>query len=286
LQSEFDEQMGLLAANFNILSASDLIAVVEHRLKLPARSAVVTFDDGYLNNLTVAAPIMRARRIPAIINISTDYIGKQQLLWPDEIFLRVLHWKEKTFPLHGGQVGKFEGPDLASRTRLATQVQERCKLLDNASRISYIEQIRSGCSLPKDAHQSEAYRFLSWDDVRELSRQGFEIGSHTASHAILSRVSSEQLENELTTSKAIIEKEIGKKCRAIAYPNGLLRDAGRTVWDAAAAAGYDLGFTLRRGLASPGVRTAINRINVSGNEAPEMFEARAGGAYLMRRRGV
>jgi peptidoglycan/xylan/chitin deacetylase (PgdA/CDA1 family) len=283
LQSEFEDQIRFLAANFNILSASDLIAIVEDGHRLPRRSAIVTFDDGFLNNLMVAAPILRNYRVPAIFNLSTDYIGGNQVLWPDEVFLRVLGWKGKVFPLPDGRTGMFEGTDPNERSRIATQLEEKCKLLENDTRATYLEMLRAGSSLPDNAHEAEAYRFLTWDDVRELSRQGFEIGSHTASHPILSRVGNEQLENELATSKARIEKEIGKKCRVIAYPNGLLRDAGRIVWDAAAAVGYKIGFMLRRGLATPRSPMAINRINVPGNQPPEVFDARAGGTYLMRR---
>ena len=64
----------------------------------------------------------------------------------------------------------------------------------------------------------------------------------------------------------------------------MLRDAGSTVWDAAASAGYRAGLMLERGLASTKRRMAINRINVPGNQRAAVFRSRAGGVYVIGQR--
>jgi glycosyltransferase involved in cell wall biosynthesis/peptidoglycan/xylan/chitin deacetylase (PgdA/CDA1 family) len=281
LEQEFESHMKFLVRNFHIMTASELVAVVEGRQKLPRRSVVVTFDDGYLNNLTVAAPILLAYSIPAIFHISTDYIGGEAPLWPDEIFSRVLQWPEQKIPSPGGVAVKLAS-DESSRTTAALKIQEDCKLLDEDKRVAYLEMLRSQGPLPHDLYGAMECRFMNWDDVRELSRQGFEIGSHTVTHPILSRIGRIQLEYELRASKERIERELNTECRMIAYPNGKLRDANSDVWDEAAATGYRVGFTLRRHLATLECPMAINRINVPGNETQAVFESRAAGVYVIQ----
>lgn len=279
-EHEFAEQLDFLADRFHLLSAADLVAIVEGRQEMVPGSAVITFDDGYMNNFTVAAPMLRSRGIPAIFNIVTGNIGQDALLWPDELFLRVMHWPERTIPLPNGQARLLPADD-KRRASEGVRIQESCKLLENDQRIAYLELLRSGSSMPDDAHLDELYRFMNWEQVRELSSQGFEIGSHTVTHPILSRVGHEQLTLELGASKARIEAEINRECRVIAYPNGLLRDADADVWSAAGAANYRVGLTLRRSLASPLRRMAIDRINVPGAESKATFESRAAGIYVV-----
>lgn len=61
---------------------------------------------------------------------------------------------------------------------------------------------------------------LTWDDVREMARMGFEIGSHTVRHPNLGRVGPEEAREELTTSRAVLERELGRPVRWFAYPFG------------------------------------------------------------------
>ena len=280
LVDEFESQMRFLARNFHLMSISELDAVLKGEQKLQKRSVIVTFDDGYHNNVTNAAPILRTYAIPAIFNISTGQIGTGQLLWPDEVFLRAVHWTDPAFPLPEGGA-RVLTQDPSERTRFAVELEERCKLLDDARRISYLETLRNGGPLPAELHQKEVYRFLSWDDVRELRRQDFEIGSHTVTHPILTRLRQEQIESEMQASKMHIERELHVECRAIAYPNGRLLDADENVWRTAEQTGYRMGFTLERGLASQRRHLALNRINVPGNAPESVFESRAAGAYVI-----
>jgi peptidoglycan/xylan/chitin deacetylase (PgdA/CDA1 family) len=61
---------------------------------------------------------------------------------------------------------------------------------------------------------------LTWDDVREMVRMGHEIGSHTVNHVNLGTASYEEARTELFESKAVLEKQLDRKVRWIAYPYG------------------------------------------------------------------
>lgn len=96
---------------------------------------------------------------------------------------------------------------------------------------------------------------LAWDALRALARdgRGIEIGSHSATHAHLTRLSDEELRRELTESKAAIEGNVGCHCAFLAYPYG---EHDARVRDAARAAGYTAGF------AAPGTSIPADRFRV------------------------
>jgi len=89
---------------------------------------------------------------------------------------------------------------------------------------------------------------MSWDALGRLREEGWEIGSHTRTHARLPDVDDAALRDELTGSKAVCERRLGTPCRAVAYPYGAVDDR---VAAAAGAAGYVAGATLPHGFADP-----------------------------------
>lgn len=83
-------------------------------------------------------------------------------------------------------------------------------------------------------HESELCA-MDWEQLRELQAAGWEIGSHTCSHPLLTRIEPAQVAEEMRRSREICERELGGPCTSIAYPYGDV-DAG--VRQAAAAAGF------------------------------------------------
>jgi peptidoglycan/xylan/chitin deacetylase (PgdA/CDA1 family) len=96
---------------------------------------------------------------------------------------------------------------------------------------------------------------LAWDALRALAVDSgmIEIGSHTATHAHLTRLSDGELRGELTESKAAIEDNVGKHCAFLAYPYG---EHDARVRDATRAAGYTAGF------AAPGTSIPVDLFRV------------------------
>jgi peptidoglycan/xylan/chitin deacetylase (PgdA/CDA1 family) len=86
---------------------------------------------------------------------------------------------------------------------------------------------------------------LSWNDVKVMKESGvFEFGSHTVTHSDLNKLSSEQLNRELSESQRVIYEKIGVKTDTLAYPDGLF---DQNVITAMKKHGYRAGFTVIRG---------------------------------------
>jgi peptidoglycan/xylan/chitin deacetylase (PgdA/CDA1 family) len=123
------------------------------------------------------------------------------------------------------------------------------------------------------ARRPRLMRSMDWSMLETLIEAGWEVGSHTMSHARLPELSDEALAQELLDSRRTLEARLGR-CDLLAYPFG--------AWDervarAAAAAGYSFAFTLPFGGQSGATRMSIPRVTVDDRDSPWRFRAKLSG---------
>jgi peptidoglycan/xylan/chitin deacetylase (PgdA/CDA1 family) len=276
--AEFEHQIAILSRWFHPISLRDLTDALEGRGHLPERAVLVTFDDGYRNNLTLAAPILQRYGVPAVIHAATGYLGTDRILWVEEIRLRILHCRRETVPMPSGQLDRLLPATMEERVALAHQVSELCKALADSEKQAYLNRLRELPVSFGEDYVEEAYAFLSWDEVRQLRAEGFAIGSHTVNHPILSALEPEPLGWELAESKRVIEQQLGEECTAFAYPNGRWRDVSDEVIEAVRRAGYKAAFLgidrFNRDLSAP---FTLTRMNILGYLPQGVFHSRISG---------
>lgn len=266
--SEFAAHLEILTREFDPISAADLSAWYSGSAQLPRRPVLVTLDDGYRNNLTYAAPLLLHYGVPALMFVTTGYIATERRLWPYEVQERILSWSEPELPLPSGN--KCELPrDSGERYLVAQWVREECKNLPFEQTCAYRALLTAAGSLSGGSTESG---FLTWDDVRELVRLGFEIGSHTVEHPILSHVSPERLWDEVQLSKKTIEHELSMPCRYFAYPNGRARDITIESEKALRQAQYSFAFTTIPGFWSASENPfRLGRVVIPDHASVDMF---------------
>jgi len=161
---------------------------------------------------------------------------------------------------------------------MADLVRHTCKRLPHQERITYLNRLRQEPLPAGEPWQHELYSFLSWEEVRELDRRGFSIGSHSVTHPILTTLSPSDLVAELRESKSSIERELRKPCPWLAYPNGQQTDFSPKVVAAAQEAGYKMVFNLM-GRTNPERLNLfeIDRVNIPGNLSEDGLHARLNG---------
>ena len=84
-KESFETQIKYLKKNFNIISLNSTIQSLKNKTSLPSRSCLVTFDDGWKDNYQNAYPILKECQIPAVIFLSTDFIGSDQHFWQEKL---------------------------------------------------------------------------------------------------------------------------------------------------------------------------------------------------------
>jgi peptidoglycan/xylan/chitin deacetylase (PgdA/CDA1 family) len=283
--SEFRQQMLEVARLFSPISTDDFREWVHGRKSLPRNPVLVTFDDGYENNLTHAVPILKEIGVPALFFIITGYVGQARILWPTEVYLRVYFWSHSQIPTPNGGTAKLpKGED--ALTAFASRIEETCKRLPEDERTTYLRQLRSAQCNGSDPIaklgkvEQEMFGFLDWEQVRTLNRLGFEIGSHTVDHPILAGVPPMRLAPELQTSKAVIERETGRECFCFAYPNGSRQDFTSANTEAIRQAGYEFAFTLTGKLCHQNNDPMLfDRIWIPGRLGLRPFRTRASAVY-------
>jgi peptidoglycan/xylan/chitin deacetylase (PgdA/CDA1 family) len=252
----FEAQMRFLLAHFRPVPTLDLLA------EDPEPSRVrfsVTFDDGYRDNLTLAAPVLSRLGIPATLFLTTDFVGSDRLFWWEQLGGLLRASGERAL-----EIGAVE-PALASRWPLPARVElasprarERAHWLISMALMrtppGEIDAILGRLALALRAPRREAGRtapLLDWDDVRRWQAAGFALGAHGASHANLGLAPASEAEAEVRASLAAIARETGAPALLFAYPYGGPEHRTPAVERALVSSGCRGAFTTDLGLVGP-----------------------------------
>jgi len=238
----FAAHMAYLARHYRVLPVEELAAGL-HAGGVPRNALAITFDDGYRDNLTHAARILKRLGLPATIFLVTGHIDTPHALWFDRLALAFKSATARQVVLADGGVlplGTVRDRLAALDTTLAY-----LKRLSDDARVAAVDglmaSLRARPERPKRL-------MLSWDEVSALRGLGFSIGAHTVTHPILSRLTPTRAWEEIHDSKAAIEKALGAPVRSFAYPNGKPDDYNNTVTRLVREAGFRCAVTSRRGV--------------------------------------
>jgi peptidoglycan/xylan/chitin deacetylase (PgdA/CDA1 family) len=215
----FERQMEIISQRFHPITLSETLRWIDGQSTLPPHSVLITFDDGVADTYTNAFPVMRRLGIPGVVFLATGFIGTRERHWADAVHERVA---------------------ARSGSQTAVRVVERLKTMPSTRRRECLQDMITTCdSIPN----------LTWDQVEEMARHGFEFGSHTRRHVILPHESEETIREELDASAEAIELRLRRRPVAFAYPDGQFDDrALRLVGESGCrlAVTCDEGFVSRR----------------------------------------
>ena len=111
---------------------------------------------------------------------------------------------------------------------------------------------------------------LSWQDLRSLRDEGWEIGAHSCSHPNLRTLDDRRLADELTASRRACEEHLAQPCVSVAYPYG---EVDARVINAARIAGYSAGAAMTWRLRRAG-QLEHPRVGISRNDTFEYWQQR------------
>ncbi len=231
-QEMFAWQMRYLAKHFCCLRLEEAVDLLRRGRPLPRYAAVVTFDDGFRNNLLYAYPVLRRFGVPATIFLTTGHIGRgTQLLWTERVgrLLRAAKLPQRlTIAADPAPLTlSFQTP--AERDEAARDVVKRLKSMPSDQRDRVVGELEHQLDRANRGHVAgepnrDRYTFLTWGEARELARGGMTIGSHTVEHPIMSSLDDDRRICEVVDSKREIERHVGTPCTLFSYPNGTADD--------------------------------------------------------------
>jgi peptidoglycan/xylan/chitin deacetylase (PgdA/CDA1 family) len=289
----FSQQMAVLAKEHETLTCSDLFGLMSDGKRLPRRAVVVTIDDGYVDNVTHALPILKQQGVPATAFLSSTFIDGDREYWWDELE-RVLfapgalptqlslqvgtdsftwaltsdsNWDEK----HASRWASWNvtQPPPTARHELFNALHGYIQPLTGIGREEALSQLREAAGVPIVVRSHN--RTLTTNEVRQLDASGLiEIGAHTRTHQALSARSESEQREEILGDKAALESIVDHEVRSFCYPHG-----GRDKYDAtsvrlAREAGFAGACTTEYGIVVPWadryVAPRCHTENISGPE--------------------
>jgi peptidoglycan/xylan/chitin deacetylase (PgdA/CDA1 family) len=271
---QFDEQLALAKEHFEPVGIDDVVAWLRGA-PLPKNPLLVTFDDGYLDCLTVALPILKKHGIAATFFLATDYISERRLFWWDRIALLLKRSRREVLELKIPDVERLPlGAARSETERHLLQIVKKRRSLDLDAFLDDVARAADVQIAPEEERALVDRYLMTWDHVGEMARAGMDIGSHTRSHRILQTLDEGALDDELEGSRRDIEERTGRAVASIAYPVGYpVADYPRII-RALSRSGYEVGFSAASGASStwvPPSRWDVRRIAMDVDHTPKFF---------------
>jgi len=216
----------------------------EKPVKVKRPFIVLTFDDGFRDNLTLGLPILRRHGVPAMVYVPSGAPDRNLDPWP---------WRLERAIREVGEVS-LDLPELPRRLSVKTfeEKQAAFRLLTqhihrNISANRHLPELL----LPKARVSDESLiveQFVSWDELRELaSDRLITIGGHTVTHAVLRDLEEDQAMAEIGNGKRRLEAQLEVAVTHFAYPYGARLDCGLKEFALATRAGFVTGVTANDG---------------------------------------
>jgi peptidoglycan/xylan/chitin deacetylase (PgdA/CDA1 family) len=237
----FEEQMRYLAANYHVISMSELLKAYWSDATLPPRTALITFDDAYRDFAEAAWPILQRYGLPVTLFVPTAFPDQPaRLFWWDQLY-HALCLTARQDDL-ATSAGNFALGTLAQREEAFSRLRDYVKRLPHGEAMAWVAQVCNQLDVDPPAPS-----VLSWQALRQLAQAGVTLGAHTQTHPLLNRISAEGIRTEITGSLRDLQREAGSSAPILpifAYPSGECNDE---VVHILKEEGFALAFTTMRG---------------------------------------
>lgn len=251
-EHQFIRQMHWLKRHARVLSESEIIEAVETGRweKTNCPSVVVTFDDGYRDNYSLAYPVLKSLEIPAIFFICTEMICDRKLRWWDLLAYMIKKCRKPSIVVFDREYALQE-----HRLKAIADIQRQMKPCPSEHIDECIGLISAACEIDLPSDDLQERELMTQDQIRDMASHRMAIGSHTHTHQALSCL--DDFQAELRVSKKLLEKMTERPVESVSYPFGLYEYIPLSIRDAAMTCGYRLGFTSNFGVNYP---TKIERM--------------------------
>jgi peptidoglycan/xylan/chitin deacetylase (PgdA/CDA1 family) len=248
-----DHTLSVLARYYRFVSLDEAVAMLAGRIPVQPNSLVLTFDDGYRNNLTHALPILRCYHAPATVFVATGHINQQKPFWFDRLDYIL---QRATVDGRRVQIGQttvvLRAQDRDALQASYRQLRNAAKDIDRPDHemlqeledLAAILEQESGHRLQDIFADDDWSGVLTWQDMQTATGRDVLFGSHTVDHVRIAMEDDEFVRRQLGQSKQAIEEHLGKPCQYFCYPNGSVSPRAAEL---VAACGYTAAVTTEEG---------------------------------------
>jgi peptidoglycan/xylan/chitin deacetylase (PgdA/CDA1 family) len=216
--NEFEKLIIYLKKNYQIVTLKEIFGIHRSGKKVNKSTIALTFDDGYINNFSVALPILKKHNVPATYYLITKgFTDRDYYVWPDIIDLIQRNVKQDIIL----DVGTFKYPGFYSE-------EVKLGLVDflkscGSKREKYISELSAKFPFYKETANKfpQLIELIRNDEIKKYANEELvEYGSHTHTHFNLEYLTNAECEVELKESKRIINELTAKLPVSLAFPDG------------------------------------------------------------------
>jgi peptidoglycan/xylan/chitin deacetylase (PgdA/CDA1 family) len=235
--AHFSEHLEILKRHSTI-SMPDLVQALGTGV-IPHRPVVVTFDDGYADNVETAQPLLEQHAVPATVYLTTGAIGSDREFWWDELqrvllephdlpleldlrgYRRELRsdaaYRDSAYARHRSWRA-WDTPPTARHTMYA-ELWQRLYQLPAAEKHAFLDELLAWAGL--EPFVRPTHRLVSVEEAMQLGRSALiEIGAHTVSHPALPMLPVASQAAEIQQSRRVLQDLLHLEISCFAYPHG------------------------------------------------------------------
>jgi peptidoglycan/xylan/chitin deacetylase (PgdA/CDA1 family) len=241
---------------------------------LPKRAVVITFDDGFVETLYQAYPLLARAQIPATVFVIAGDIDRPPRSWED--WLEQVLFQSKSLPSRlrlsvRGEIHEWSIVGTEQRQRAHGSICQLLQPLTAAEQLDAVHDLAAWAGVCGNDHPS--YCAMTSAELCQLTRDGLvELGAHTLTHPILSALPADAQQTEIISGREVLQSVIGRPVLTFAYPHGQETDFTDETARIVKTAGFRLACTTIPGAVERGADLFRLRRYYVGNWNPETFK--------------
>ncbi|WP_347160185.1 polysaccharide deacetylase family protein [Pontibacter chitinilyticus] len=286
----FEQHLQVLQKTKKVIPVKQLVEDIRNGY-VRKNSVAITFDDGYVDNFTVAKPLLEKYKLPATFFITSGNLGQQAEFWWDELEYLILFSarlpRQFSMSINGNDISfdlqqeaeldealrqKNSNWDACKdapptvRAALFLEVWQHLKPLPHTLQQEMLQRIRAWAGASVSAR--EDFRSMTEAQLKRLSKHRlFDVGAHTVSHPALAFHDKAYQQQELLENARLLKQVTSVKAAVLAYPYGNYNNVTATI---AAEIGFAAAFTTEeKPVTRHSPRFRLGRIQAPNCSGPE-----------------
>lgn len=221
-KDSFVSQMKFIKKKCNVVSMDEIIEIFENNKEISPNTVAVTFDDGFKNNYTDAAPVLEEFNIPSTFYITSGIINTDIMFWVDKLEDCINLCKKDKISIHLDEKREFYLRNKEDKINALNEIKTFCKKNNKTVKNIVIQDVIESTEVKPNVNHSENYKKLDWNELNLMNNNDlFTIGGHSLYHDILSQIkNTSKLELDIELSLNLLKYHLDTEIIHYSYPEG------------------------------------------------------------------